>query len=66
MIEILMHRLKENKINAISLVGDDTVQNRSAKIKQFKTDDNIKVIVISTKCGYAGLNLENANKMYFM
>lgn len=53
-------------IPSLKLIGNDSIPERDEKIKAFRENDDIKVMVISTKCGYAGLNLEIANKLYFM
>jgi SNF2 family DNA or RNA helicase len=46
--------------------GEDSREQRDVKIAKFKNIPEIRVFIVSLKCGYAGLNLEMANKLIFL
>ena len=48
------------------MTGSDTGADRKNKISRFTKDLDLKIFVISTKCGYAGINLQMANHVYFI
>ena len=61
MLKILSNDLKRKKIKNLVLEGSLPIKKREDLISQFKTNKNIKILLISIKVGGVGLNLEKAN-----
>lgn len=61
--ELLKQKLVDLKIGYSELFGD---VKKEEQIKEFKENPNIKVFLIQTKTGGAGLNLQEANHVIFL
>ena len=58
--------LTDAQIAFTRLDGNMTAKNRQHMIKSFIQDPNIKVILVSLRCGANGLNLTVANHVFLM
>ncbi len=53
------------KYKALSIIGEDSIEERQAAVNKFQTDPNAKVIVCSIKAGGLGITLTAANTVDF-
>ncbi|KAH9826066.1 Helicase-like transcription factor [Teratosphaeria destructans] len=65
-LDLIEVALDEQSINFVRLDGSMSVKQRSAVLRQFATDPDITVILVSIKAGGQGLNFTAANKVYMM
>lgn len=54
------------KLNIPFAYLDGTTKNRAQAVQEFKTDDNIKLFLISIKAGGVGLNLTEADYVFIL
>jgi SNF2 family DNA or RNA helicase len=64
-IKILSEELKSNGIQFLSIDGKTKSKERDEILEKFKLDNNIKIIIISLKCGAYGLNLQDSANIEF-
>ncbi|KAL9557636.1 hypothetical protein MBANPS3_001286 [Mucor bainieri] len=63
----LIHRpLKDRGYNYLRYDGSMDIKHRAETVSQFFDDPEIKVLLVSTKCGSLGLNLTCANRVILM
>ena len=67
MLDLIEFRLKQENVACVKLVGTLTIQQRNNIVTDFTTNDyGTKVLLISTKAGGEGLNLQRANHVFVM
>jgi len=67
MLDLVEFRLKQEYVACIKLTGSLTIQQRNNIITDFTSNDHgTKVLLISTKAGGEGLNLQRANHVFIM
>ncbi|GAM83508.1 hypothetical protein ANO11243_014960 [Dothideomycetidae sp. 11243] len=66
MLDILEAVLGTLNINFVRLDGSTRMQDRQERIDAFTADESIKVFMLSTKAGGAGINLAAANKVVIL
>ena len=66
MLSIIEANLEKDGFGVVSLTGDMSRQKRFESMKQFNTDDNIQVFLVSLKSGGVGLTLTRASRVYIM
>ena len=66
MIDIVEWRLKNAGVNVVKLVGNMSLQQRSAVLQAFKTDAEVRVILMSLRAGGEGLNLQEATHVFVL
>lgn len=62
-IDMIHDTLESKGIGSLVYTGSQSPQERDDIISDFKNNQNIKVLIISIKCGSLGLNLTNANRI---
>lgn len=65
-LDLIEYALDEHSIKYNRLDGTMSVKQRTAVLDEFKSDDDIIVILVSIKAGGQGLNLTSASKVYMM
>ena len=60
---VVMGKILQKLLNAPFISGDDTIYVREDKIKDFQTNKNTKVIIISLRTGNTGINLTSASNV---
>ena len=66
MMDLICKELNDRQVNYLTIKGKDRTPQRDSKIKQFNNNEEIKVLLITLKTGAEGLNLQVANKVFFM
>ena len=67
MLDLIEFRLKQENVACIKLVGSQTMQQRNNIVTDFTYNDHgTTVLLISTKAGGEGLNLQRANHVFVM
>lgn len=67
MLDLIEFRLKQEYVACVKLTGSLTIQQRNNIITDFTlNDEGTKVLLISTKAGGEGLNLQRANHVFVM
>ena len=67
MLDLIEFRLKQEYVACIKLTGSLSIQQRNNIITDFTSNDHgTKVLLISTKAGGEGLNLQRANHVFVM
>ena len=67
MLDLVEFRLKQEYLACVKLTGSLTIQQRNNIITDFTfNDEGTKVLLISTKAGGEGLNLQRANHVFVM
>ena len=66
MIDIVEWRLKNAGVNVVKLVGSMSLSQRSAVLKAFKTNPEVRVILMSLRAGGEGLNLQEATHVFVL
>ena len=67
MLDLIEFRLKQEYVACVKLTGSLTIQQRNNIITDFTVnDEGTKVLLISTKAGGEGLNLQRANHVFVM
>merc|ERR1719502_2079309 len=66
MIEIVEWRLKSIGIQCVKLVGSQPLTERRSVLAAFKTDPEIRVIIMSLRAGGEGLNLQEASHVFVL
>ena len=67
MLDLIEFRLKQEYVSCVKLTGSLTIQQRNNIITDFTVnDEGTKVLLISTKAGGEGLNLQRANHVFVM
>jgi SNF2 family DNA or RNA helicase len=56
--------LESEGISCTNLVGN--IFSKNKKLKQFRCDDNCRILFLHSKIHYSGMDLFNANHIYFM
>eukprot|EP00438_Fugacium_kawagutii_P006048 Skav218231 [mRNA] locus=scaffold4566:87596:88795:+ [translate_table: standard] len=65
-LELCSHFLDEAGITHSIISGKTTMKERNRIIKQFREDDDMRVLLISLQVGGEGLNLQVANKVFLL
>ena len=66
MLDIISYRLQRGGLQCVKLSGSMGLEQRDRCITAFKTDPNIKVMLISLKAGGVALNLTVASRIFLM
>jgi DNA repair protein RAD16 len=66
MLDIIESHLQGFNFQYVRLDGSQSLRERDEVIKRFKKEKDIKVFLISLKCGGVGLNLTEANHVFLM
>lgn len=66
MMKLVTRILSDMNITYLTLQGSDSYETRDSKITEFNTNPRITVLILTLKIGSVGLNLEAANKVFFM
>ncbi|CAO3660491.1 unnamed protein product [Rhizopus microsporus] len=66
MLDIIEKPLKEKGYRFLRYDGSMDVRHRSNTVNKFFDDPEIKILIVSTKCGSLGLNLTCANRVILL
>ncbi|KAG1460998.1 hypothetical protein G6F56_005821 [Rhizopus delemar] len=66
MLTLLENPLQRKGIAYLRYDGSMDVRHRAQAVNKFYSDPNIKVLLVSTKCGSLGLNLTCANRVILL
>jgi len=66
MIAIVEWRLKSIGVQCVKLVGSQPLTERRSVLSAFKTDPDIRVIIMSLRAGGEGLNLQEASHVFVL
>ncbi|KAI1367320.1 P-loop containing nucleoside triphosphate hydrolase protein [Xylaria arbuscula] len=61
--QVIGRLLNKRKINFVYYNGRISAKNREKSLEDFKTNPEIKVMIMGVKAGNVGLNITNANRM---
>eukprot|EP01065_Artemidia_motanka_P048192 TRINITY_DN7724_c0_g2_i1.p1 TRINITY_DN7724_c0_g2~~TRINITY_DN7724_c0_g2_i1.p1 ORF type:complete len:1135 (+),score=368.36 TRINITY_DN7724_c0_g2_i1:72-3407(+) len=64
MLEIVEWRLARAGVRTTRLVGSMSVEERSKSLKSFRTNPDVRALLLSLRAGGEGLNLQNATYVY--
>jgi len=64
MLDIIQWRLKKKGIDTVKLVGALSMKERRTVLEAFKTQPQVRVILLSLKAGGEGLNLTEASHVF--
>lgn len=64
-VSTLMEALGEAGVDAVSLVGEDSIEERERAVERFQNDPQTRVFVSTTRAGGVGLNLTAASAVFF-
>ena len=65
-LDLIEHALEQHNIKFVRIDGSMSIKARSQVLKDFRTDTEITVLLVSIKAGGQGLNFTAANKVYMM
>ena len=65
-LDLIEHALEQHNIKFVRLDGSMSVKARTRVLKEFKTDPDVTVLLVSIKAGGQGLNFTAASKVYMM
>ena len=65
-INLISHILTKRNILHLTYDGTMSQKMRTGRIKEFSTDQQTRVLIVSIKCGGVGLNLTRANHVFVM
>ena len=65
-LDLIEYALDEEKIEYVRLDGSMSLKARSSVLSTFKTDPDVRVLLVSIKAGGQGLNFTAASKAYMM
>lgn len=64
-VSTLMEALGEAGVDAVSLVGEDSIEARERAVERFQNEAQTRVFVSTTRAGGVGLNLTAASAVFF-
>ena len=66
MLDLAEEAIRERGFMCVRFDGRMTARERDAVLSRFRDNDEIKVLLISLKCGSLGLNLTCANRVVLL
>lgn len=66
MMDLICRELDEQMVTYRTIKGRDSSSKRGSIIDEFNSYESTKVLLITLKTGAVGLNLQAANKVFFM
>ncbi len=66
MMTLISRSLSANNITYTTIRGTDNHEVRHSRISEFSSNKQIQVLLLTLKTGSVGLNMEAANKVFFM
>ena len=64
MLDLVEWRIKKLGIKTVKMVGSMPIMMRRSMLDAFKTDDDVKLLLLSLKAGGEGLNLQVASHVF--
>lgn len=66
MLDLVQTSLTLKQITFLRFDGTMTTKQKDSALTQFREDDEVKVLLVSLKCGSVGLNLTCANRVILL